>query len=149
MLVQNLLILLFPFGICHRLLVHAGTGLRACNRVALVRDDGDLDIAGRFQHLAILQCARGVSVNTEDTIVNGQAMKLDIIAKDDKGVEHKFTPRYITYLPIEEPIVLYNDNQLFTSTISYQDITITVGKVDVSTYYTNHSKLPFFIWESL
>ncbi len=71
---------------------------------------------------------------TEDTIVNGQAMKLDITAKDDKGVEHKFTPRYITYLPIEEPIVLYNDNQLFTSTISYQDITITVGKVDVSTY---------------
>jgi len=72
---------------------------------------------------------------TNDAISDDkEAMKLDVTAKDRKGGEHRFTPRYITNLPVEETIVLYDEDQFSSSAVTYEEVTITVSKVDVSTY---------------
>lgn len=70
---------------------------------------------------------------TDDTIFNGQAMKLEIKTKDAKGNEEKFV-RYVTELPAEQTIKLYGSGQQMTSPTVYERVTITVSKVDVSTY---------------
>lgn len=70
---------------------------------------------------------------TDDTIFNGQAMKLEIKTKDTKGNEEKFL-QYVTELPVEQTIKLYGAGQQMTSPTVYESVTIMVSKVDVSTY---------------
>lgn len=80
---------------------------------------------------------------TDDTILNGQAMKLEIKTKDTKGNEEKIF-RYVTELPVEQTIKLYGAGQQMTSPTVYESVTITVSKVDVSTYNTksvDHAKV--------
>ena len=70
---------------------------------------------------------------TDDTIFNGQAMKLEVKTKDTKGNEEKYL-RYVTELPVEQTIKLYGAGQQMTSPTVYESVIITVSKVDVSTY---------------
>lgn len=70
---------------------------------------------------------------TNDTIVSGYAMKLEIIKKDNKGNESK-SIQYVTDLPVEKPIGLYGKNQPATSTTTYESVVIIVSKVEVSAY---------------
>lgn len=70
---------------------------------------------------------------TDDTIFAGYAMKLEIETKDIKGNEKKLI-QYVTDLPAEMPIGLYGKGKPAASTAVYESITVTVSKVEISTY---------------
>lgn len=70
---------------------------------------------------------------TDDTIFAGYAMKLEIETKDIKGNEKKLI-QYVTDLPAEIPVGLYGESRPAASTAVYENITVKVSKVEVSTY---------------
>lgn len=80
---------------------------------------------------------------TDDTILNGCALKLDINMEDQKGNE-SHSIRYVKKLPVSETIFLYNDAEAATSSTVFKTIEIIVSKVDVITYQvkkTDHATI--------
>ncbi|MEY8522859.1 hypothetical protein AALA90_07520 [Lachnospiraceae bacterium 38-10] len=70
---------------------------------------------------------------TDDTVLNGCALKLDINMEDQKGNEYH-SIRYVKKLPVSETIFLYSDAEAATSSTVFKNIEIIVSKVDVITY---------------
>lgn len=72
---------------------------------------------------------------TNDTILNGYALKLNVDTTDTKG-NKSHSIRYITKLPVEETITLYGQQEIAGSSTVYETVTITVSKVEVVDYAT-------------
>lgn len=69
----------------------------------------------------------------EDTILNGYALKLDILLKDSRG-NTSHSVRYVTKLPAKETIELYDAQALIQSNTVYETVTVTASKVEIVPY---------------
>jgi len=70
---------------------------------------------------------------TNDTILLGYAIKLEIVTKDTEENESR-SVRYVMDLPATETIDLYDEQQLVTSPTVYENVTIKASMVEVSQY---------------
>lgn len=68
-----------------------------------------------------------------DVIMDGDAFRLEIVMTDTNGNENE-SIQYITKLPDEKNITIYNEKEIATSLIVYEDIKITVSRVKITTY---------------
>ena len=81
---------------------------------------------------------------TDDTIVSGYALKLEITMEGTQKGETEKSIRYITKLPVAETIQLYNAEEQATTNKVYKNIKIQISKVEVATYQARtveHAKI--------
>lgn len=70
---------------------------------------------------------------TNDMVLAGDALKLEVMLTDTGGKEEKHI-EYITKLPAEHKIVLYDEDEIADSSKVYKEVLVTASKVNVVTY---------------
>lgn len=69
----------------------------------------------------------------DDTLLAGEALKLEISKEDTDGVKYK-SIQYITKLPYSSEIDLYEGQLVSASSIVFETVTVTISKVKVVSY---------------